>query len=80
MDRHPLAQFYVAVAVGMSATVVGFVLGQSERFGHWYPWSMPLQVFAGDGLHLRFVVVAGVLGGLLVTALGLLDYRRREFS
>ena len=68
MDRHPLAQFYVAVAVGMSATVVGFVLGQSERFGHWYPWSIPLQV------------VAVVLGGLSVTALGLLDYRRREFS
>ena len=70
--------FTVAVAVGMSATVIGFLVGQSERFGHWYPWSMPMQVFAGHGEHLPFVVFAGVLGGLAVTVLGLADYLRRE--
>ena len=44
--------FTVAVSVGMSATVVGFLVGQSERFGHWYPWSMPMQVLASEGRHL----------------------------
>lgn len=72
--------FTVAVAIGMSATVVGFLVGQSERFGHWYPWSMPSQVLGGQGQHLTFVVLAGLLGGVLVTALGLADYLRREFS
>ena len=72
--------FTVAVAVGMSATVIGFLVGQSERFGHWYPWSMPMQVFAGHGEHLPFVVAAGVLGGLAVTGLGLADYLRREIG
>lgn len=70
--------FTVAVAVGMSATVIGFLVGQSERFGPWYPWSMPVQVLAGDGQHASFVMVAGLLGGIVVTALGLADFLRRE--
>lgn len=72
--------FTVAVAVGMSATVAGFLIGQSERFGHWYPWTMPLQVMAGAGRYTGFVVVAGIVGGLLVAALGLVDFLRREFA
>ncbi len=72
--------FTVAVAVGMSATVAGFLIGQSERFGHWYPWTMPLQVMAGEGRYASFVVVAGILGGIVAAALGLLDFLRREFA
>jgi hypothetical protein len=74
------ASFTVAVSVGMSATVMGFLIGQSERYGHWYPWSMPVQVLAGKGQWLEFVVVAGIAGGLLFALLGLLDFRRREFA
>jgi hypothetical protein len=74
------ASFTVAVSVGMSATVMGFLIGQSERFGHWYPWSMPVQVLAGKGQWLEFVMVAGVAGGLLVALLGVLDFRHREFA
>lgn len=72
--------FTVAVAAGMSATVVGFLIGQSERFGHWYPWSMASQVLAGQGQHLQFVVAAGVIGGLAATVLGLFDYLRAEYA
>lgn len=74
------SSFTVAVSVGMGATVMGFLIGQSERFGHWYPWSMPVQVLAGKGQWLEFVVVAGIVGGLAVALLGLLDFRRREFA
>jgi hypothetical protein len=72
--------FTVAVSVGMSATVMGFLIGQSERFGHWYPWSMPMQVLAGKGQWTEFVMVAGVLGFAVAGALALLDFRRREFD
>lgn len=72
--------FTVAVAIGMSATVCGFLIGQSERFGHWYPWSMPLHVMAGKGQHLELVVLVGVAGGLVVALLGLLDFGRRDVS
>ena len=72
--------FTVAVSVGMGATVAGFLIGQSERFGHWYPWTMPLQVLAGKGTYASFVVVAGLVGGSLVAALGLADFLRREVA
>lgn len=70
--------FTVAVSIGMTATVMGFLIGQSARFGHWYPWSMPLQVLAGEGKHLDFVVMAGLAGGLVVTVLGLVNFSRRD--
>jgi len=74
------SSFTVAVSVGMSATVMGFLIGQSERYGHWYPWTMPLQVLAGKGQWVEFVMVAGVAGGIAVALLGLLDFRQREFA
>jgi len=72
--------FTVAVAIGMSATVIGFLVGQSERFGHWYPWSMPMQVIAGKGQYIDFVVTAGIVGGVIVATLGLFEYLSREVS
>lgn len=72
--------FTVSVAVGMVATVAGFLLAQSARFGHWYPWSMPVQVVAGEGQWAGFVMQAGVLGGGVVALLGLWDFRHREFD
>jgi lantibiotic transport system permease protein len=35
--------FTIAVAIGMSATVIGFLVGQSESFGPWFPWTMAVQ-------------------------------------
>lgn len=72
--------FTVSVATGMVATVAGFLLAQSARFGHWYPWSMPVQVIAGDGKWAGFVMQAGVIGGAVVTLFALRDFRRREFE
>lgn len=72
--------FTVVVSVGMGATVAGYLIGQSERFGHLYPWSMPAQVFSGKGEWIGFVVVAGVLGGAAVTLIGLWDFTRREVA
>ena len=74
------SSFTVAVSVGMSATVMGFLIGQSATYGHWYPWSMPVQVLAGEGRWLEFVMVAGVVGGLAMALASVLDFRRREFA
>jgi hypothetical protein len=72
--------FTVAVASGMTATVMGYLVGQSERFGYLYPWAMPLQVMASEPIHLGFVMVAGTTGGLLVTAIAALEFSRREVT
>lgn len=70
--------FTVAVSVGIAGTVAGFMIGQSERLGHWFPWSMAVQVFARDGQRLWFVVIAGLIAGAAVTAFALWDCARRE--
>jgi hypothetical protein len=41
---------------------------------------MPLQVLASGQAHLAFVMVAGVGGGLLVTALATWEFSRREVA
>lgn len=70
--------FTVAVSVGMVATVAGFLIMQSKDYGYLYPWSMPVSAIVGNGLHMAFVVKAGLIGGTLVTLAALWDFVRRE--
>ena len=70
--------FTVAVSFGMTATVAGFLIGQSARFGKFYPWSLPLQVHAADGRFTTWAVVAGLVGGIIVTTAGAIAFARRE--
>ena len=72
------SSFTVAVSAGMSATVMGFLIGQSERYGHWYPWSMPVQVLAGKGQWTDFVVAASLGGALVAAWLGWFAFGRRD--
>jgi len=72
------SSFTVAVSAGMSATVMGFLIGQSERYGHWYPWSMPVQVLAGKGQWTDFVVAASIGGALAAAWLGWFAFGRRD--
>jgi hypothetical protein len=70
--------FAVAVGVGMGATVMGFLIGQSARFGPWYPWSLPLQVLAEDPGVAGRVLAWSLAGGLVATLAGLAWFRRSE--
>lgn len=70
--------FTVAVSIGMVATVAGVLIMQSARYGHFYPWAMPVSTMAGDGVHMAFVVKAGLAGGVVVALLGLWDFARRD--
>lgn len=70
--------FAVAVGVGMGATVMGFLVGQSARFGPWYPWSLPLQVLAEDATVGPRVLAYSLAGAVAVTLAGLAWFRRSE--
>lgn len=70
--------FTVAVSIGMVATVASFLIMQSKDYGYLYPWSMPVSAVAGEGLHMAFVVKAGLIGGALATLAGLWNFVRRE--
>ena len=73
------SSFTIAVAVGMSATVAGFMIGQS-RFGHWYPWSLSVQLFAGEGRHASFALAYSAIGAVVVLALSVWEFSRREIE
>ena len=73
------SSFTVAVAAGMAATVAGFMIGQS-RWGHLYPWSMPVQLFTRRGGHAGFAMAASAAGAALVLALALWHFTRRELD
>lgn len=70
--------FTIAVSIGMGATVAGFLIMQSHKYGMYYPWSLPMQVFAGGGEHMRFAVAAGLMGGAFVSLAGARNFARRE--
>lgn len=71
--------FTVAVSVGMSATVMGFLIGQSAKFGPFFPWTMAIQVMAKSS-PLALVLCISTSGALLVTALATWDFSRREID
>jgi lantibiotic transport system permease protein len=71
------ASFTVAVAAGMSATVVGFLVMQSPDYRWAYPWSMAVQVLSREGPAPSAIPLA-LAGALLVFALGAWDFSRRE--
>lgn len=70
--------FTVAVATGMSATVVGFLVGQSE-YRAYYPWSMALQVLGGKAVESGPAVAIALIVAAVAYGVGLWDFRRREF-
>ncbi|HET9228911.1 MAG TPA: ABC transporter permease [Thermoanaerobaculia bacterium] len=73
------SSFTIAVAAGMSATVIGFIVGQS-RFGHFYPWSMPAQLFLWQGKNTAFTLAVSALGAATVLAFSLWEFSRRELD
>lgn len=72
------SSFTVAVATGMTATVAGFLIGQSAVYGPWYPWTMPVQVLAGEGEKIGLVVATGLVAGSAVALAGLWNFLRRD--
>ena len=75
------SSFTVALATGISAMVAGFVIGQS-KYGHLYPWSLPVQVLVGKSGHghATFALVASAVGSAIVLALSVWEFSRREVA
>ncbi len=70
--------FTIAVSIGMSATVMGFIVGQSKDFGPWFPWTMAMQPLTKNP-DLASVLWTSVLGAALITSLACWEFNRREF-
>jgi lantibiotic transport system permease protein len=71
--------FTVAVSMGMSATVMGFLIGQSAKFGPFFPWTMAMQALTKTE-HLELVLYLSCVGALVVTALASWQFGKREME
>ncbi len=70
--------FTVAVSIGMSATVMGFIIGQSPEFGPWFPWTMPMQPLTKHPAP-EIVMLVSSIAALMVTVAAAVEFSRREF-
>jgi lantibiotic transport system permease protein len=70
--------FTVAVSIGMSATVMGFIIGQSKTFGPWFPWTMAIQPLTKNP-DIASVIWVSAGAAMLVTILACREFHQREF-
>ncbi len=70
--------FTVAVSIGMSATVMGFIIGQSSEFGPWFPWTMPIQPLTRHPAPEQVMLISS-LAAVLMAILAAYEFERREF-
>lgn len=71
--------FTIAVSVGMFATVMGFLVGQSARFGPYFPWTMPAQALAPDA-PFNTVLMLSMAGALLCISAASYEFVKREVN
>jgi len=68
--------FTVPLATGIAGTFVA-LFGNSVKVAQYYPWLLPVNVLTGPD-RLPIALTIGVAGGLIVAALGGIDFSRRE--
>jgi lantibiotic transport system permease protein len=71
--------FTVAISVGMSATVIGFLVGQSERYGPYFPWTMPAQALAPKA-PFDTVLMLSITGAVLCVIFASYSFTKREID
>ena len=74
------SNFTVAVSIGITATIIGFLVGMSERYGPYYPWSLGMTVLSENPAHLKFLLVYSPSVALLIAAFGLWSFLRHEYD
>ena len=72
--------FAAAIGFGMFAMVSGFVAVNSSEWGRHWPWSLPMHAVRPSAAGELDVVVVGLAGALVVSALGAFEFSRREIS
>ena len=73
--------FTVASAVGIVATVVGFIVVNSDTYAGYFPWTLPLRAAAPlvmDATVTPLSLPLGLIGGVVASALACWDVTRRD--
>ena len=71
--------FTVSVSTGISATVFGYMLINSAKWGRIYPWTLPVNVLVQNGNITRAMMIS-LIGGLVITIIGGWEFIRRDVA
>jgi lantibiotic transport system permease protein len=71
--------FTISVSAGISATVIGFILINSETWGKVYPWTLPMNVLAPNGNIPRALMIS-LIGALVSAIIGGWEFIRRDVA
>lgn len=69
--------FTVTLGTGIAGTFFA-LFAASAKFGKFYPWLLPVNVFM-DG-RLKMALLIGIIGGIVATVLGCWDFVRRDVA
>lgn len=70
--------FSLAMAFGITATMIAMFVPHDDIFGRCFPWSMPALAVSGSSQELGQVFLTGIIVFCLLVALGVWDFTRRE--
>ncbi len=72
--------FAASIGFGISACVVSFMLANSNVYGPWWPWCLPLQLLAQNPVNASNAILYSSIGALVIAALGTLEFTRRDLN
>ncbi|WP_321477863.1 ABC transporter permease [uncultured Paludibaculum sp.] len=73
-----LRLFAASTGVGVAATIVSFILINSEKYGRLWPWCLPGRMLINRPQVVEDVLLYSVVGAMLVTLAGTWEFSRRE--
>lgn len=75
---HRWPSIVAALGIALVALTASIVAMQSERWGQYFPWCLPMRLRHGPESQRAFVLTYSSVGWAITVALGAWDARRRE--
>ncbi|QOY90397.1 ABC transporter permease [Paludibaculum fermentans] len=73
-----LRSFAAATGVGVSATIISFILINSDKYGRLWPWCLPARLLVTRPGTTHDVLVYSIVGAIVVSLAGTWEFSRRE--
>lgn len=75
---HRWTSIVVAIGTAIVGLTIALVVLQSDRWGAYFPWGLPMRALRGPEAERTFILLYPAVGWLVLLMLGAWDMRRRE--
>jgi hypothetical protein len=72
--------YTVAMGFGMCAMIAGIFAVQSNTFGSWFPWSLPIRAALNGAADEDRITAIAVCGAMVAVSAGCLEFVKREIG